>query len=250
MVARLSRAGTALADNGYGLLNRTGPGRAMATRLLRILVALAFVAGCSRGAEEQQRVHAALRQALTGQARPAYVTADAEGGKLWKLTKQFYERRQFTPAWIDGTDPRPQMGELIATLHEAHREGLDPQLYNVTLLDQRRQEAQKGFLNKKGFDPAEAGSLDVWLTYLYLKYASDLADGLSDLAHADPKWQIRPEKFDPAGRLEEALQNNRVQDSLLDLAPENPHYKALRTSLEQYKAMKANGGWPAVPPGL
>ena len=43
-----------------------------------------------------------------------------------------------------------------------------------------------------------------------MKYASDLADGLSDLAHADPDWQIKPEKFDPAAHLEQALQNNRV----------------------------------------
>ena len=99
----------------------------------------------------------------------------------------------------------------------------------MALLEQKRQDAhRKGFLSKKGFEPAEAGEHDVWLTYLYLKYASDLADGLSDLARADTKWQIRPEKFDPAGQLEEALENNRVEASLRELTPENPQYQALR----------------------
>src|SRR5688572_5409711 len=145
-------------------------GGATVIRLVSAIVAATLLAGCNGGAEEQKLVNAALQESLNRQTRAPYVTADAEGKKLWKLTRQFYERRQFAPAWIDGTDPRPQMGELITALNEAHREGLDPQLYSVSLLDQRRQEARKGFLTKQGFDPAEAGALDVWLTYLYLKY--------------------------------------------------------------------------------
>ena len=41
-----------------------------------------------------------------------------------------------------------------------------------------------------------------------MKYASDLADGLSDLAQADTTWKIKPEKFDPAAHLEKALQDD------------------------------------------
>ena len=117
------------------------------------------------------------------------------------------------------------MADLITALWAGDQEGLDPQLYNVALLDQRRQEASKGFLTKKGFEPREAGDLDVWLTYLYMKYASDLADGLSDLAHADPTWQIKREKFDPRAWLEKALAANAVAASLQELTPRNPQYR-------------------------
>jgi hypothetical protein len=55
--------------------------------------------GCGRGAARQAEVKTSLQRALT-QPRPRYVTADAEGKKLWKLTQQFYERRQHAPAWI------------------------------------------------------------------------------------------------------------------------------------------------------
>ncbi len=175
---------------------------------LALSAAACIVAAACGGNREQEAVNAALRGALTTARRPPFVSPDAEGKKLWKLTQQFYERREYTPAWILGNDPRPQMAELITTLGAARDEGLDPQLYNVALLEQRHQEARKGFLTRKGFDPEEAGALDAWLTYLYMKYASDLADGLSDLAHADPTWQIKAEKFDPAGRLDEALENN------------------------------------------
>jgi murein L,D-transpeptidase YcbB/YkuD len=105
-------------------------------------------------------------------------------------------------------------------------------------------------LSKRGFEPAEAGEHDVWLTYLYLKYASDLADGLSDLARADAKWQIRPEKFDPAASLEDALARNRIEESLRELTPDNPQYLALRRVLAEYRTQAAGGGWPTVPANL
>jgi L,D-transpeptidase YcbB len=213
------------------------------------LAAAAAVVGCGESAARKSEVRTSLQRTLA-QPRPPYVTADAEGRNLWKLTRQFYERRQHAPAWIKGTAPLPQVAELIAALNAASEEGLDPQLYNVTLIEQKRQTASRGFLSKKGFEPSEAGQQDVWLTYLYLKYASDLADGLSDLARADAKWQIRPEKFDPDATLEEALEKNRIEKSLRELTPENPQYVALRRVLAKYRAQAANGGWPTVPAKL
>jgi L,D-transpeptidase YcbB len=213
------------------------------------LAAAVAAAGCGENAAQQTEVRTSLQRSLA-QARPPYVTADAEGRKLWKLTQQFYERRQHAPAWIKGTAPLPHVAGLIAALNAASDEGLDPQLYNVSLLEQKRQTASRGFLSKKGFEPGEAGEHDVWLTYLYLKYASDLADGLSDLARADAKWQIRPEKFDPSAKLEEALKNNRIEKSLRELTPENPQYLGLRRVLAEYRAQAANGGWPTVPANI
>ena len=196
--------------------------------------------------DKQQEMSAALRSVASG-ARPTYAGLDREGARLWKQTKAFYEKRQFAAAWVEDAKPRQQMDELIEALRAAEREGLDPALYNVGMLEERRKEASKGFLTDKGFDPKEAGALDVWLTYLYMKYASDLADGLSDLAHADPAWKIKPEKFDPLAHLEEALENNRIRDSLAELTPTVAEYKRLRDLLARYREQQAGGGWPKVP---
>lgn len=214
-----------------------------------LLCAGLLAAGCGASEKKGREMDSALRALLDEAKRPAFVTADAEGTKLWKQTREFYKKREFAPAWIEDAKPRPQMEALTAALRDAHQEGLDPELYNVTLLEQRRAEASKGFLTKKGFDPAEAGALDVWLTYLYMKYASDLADGLSDLAAADPNWKIKPEPFDPLAHLQAAITGNRIKESLADLAPEAADYRALREVLARYRDIEKRGGWPEIPKG-
>jgi murein L,D-transpeptidase YcbB/YkuD len=190
-------------------------------------------------------VETALRTELGSSKRPAYVTSDKEGARLWKLTRAFYARRAYAPAWIKNDRPRPQMDALVRALKAANREGLDPELYAASQLEARRQEASR-FLSRKGFKPDEAGRFDAWLTSLYMKYASDLADGLSDLAHVDPAWRIQPEKFDPLDHLEQALTHDRVAESLLELTPRAPQYLALRDALAEYRKRAAAGGWPTV----
>src|SRR5215211_3888727 len=78
---------------------------------------------------------------------PVFVTRDSEGQRLWALTKQFYQKRGDAPAWIEGRKPRPQMDELIQVLQRTDREGLDPALYNASILSARRVEAGRGFLS-------------------------------------------------------------------------------------------------------
>ena len=225
-------------------------------RALGVLIVLALIAAASCSAlqfgrsEKREAMIAALRQVLRSTSRPPYVTSDREGSRLWKLTREFYEKRSHAPAWIEDAKPRRQMTELVAALRNAEEHGLDPELYNVTLLEARLAEASKGFLSKKGFDPKEAGAMDAWLTYLYMKYSSDLADGISDLAHADPAWKIKPERYNPLEHLETALEQNRVAASVSELASDEPQYHALKKTLAEYREQAKRGGWPRLPESL
>lgn len=217
----------------------------LSPRLATILIALSTVTACG-GSDREQEMNTALRAVATG-SRPAYAAQDPEGTSLWKKTQAFYEKRGFAAAWVEGATPRPQMDELIEALRDSAREGLDPDLYNVSMLEERRKEASKGFLTDKGFDPKEAGALDVWLSYLYMRYASDIADGLSDLAHADPAWNIKPEKFDARAHLEKAITDGSIKASLAELTPRVPEYQRLRELFVRYKDQQQKGGWPKVP---
>ena len=220
----------------------------LSAAILASLLLTAFA--CARiqlgGADREREMNETVRAVAAGSA-PAYVKHDPEGSRLWKLTRAFYEQRQFKAAWVENAKARPQMDALIRALHGAEREGLDPELYAVGMLEQRHKEASRGFLTEKGFDPKEAGALDVWLSYLYMKYASDLADGLSDLSRIDQTWKIKPEKFDAKAHLQKALAGNRVEESLTELTPLVAEYDRLRTLLAAYRDQKAKGGWPRVP---
>src|SRR4029079_8134987 len=141
-----------------------------------------------------------------------------------------------------------QMQALIRAIHAADREGLDPELYSASLLDRRTDDASKGFLTRKGFNSREAVAMDVWLTWLYMKFASDLADGVSDLAHADPKWKIQAKTLDPLAHLARALRDDRFAESLFELTPTSSDYRALQRALEEHRAIVDRGGWPTVPP--
>ncbi len=223
-----------------------------------LVSAFAFVA-CDRHGKHQPdqpgaagtsgRGEMTVGEALSG-ARPIFVAADDEGARLWKLTRQFYQKRGEAPAWIENRKARPQMDELIGALQGADREGLDPALYNVATLTARRQEAGRGFLTTKGFAPAEASKLDVWLTYLYLSYASDLSSGVSDLSHADPNWKIRDDKPDLLGLLEKSIDENRVAASLKELVPQHRQYVGLRDALAKYRELAQRGGWQPLPAQL
>src|SRR4051794_29341959 len=218
-----------------------------------ILIAAIFLNCCiltscarfrSSGSDRDAEAAAAVRQNVQTAARPQYVTRDRDGARLWKVVGNFYQHRDFAPAWIDDGAPKPQMDALIRAIHAADREGLDPELYSASLLDQRKQESSRGFLTKKGFDREQATAMDVWLTWLYLKFAADLVDGVSDLAHADPAWQIAAKAVDPMAQLERALRDNRIAESLFELTPSNPEYRALQHALEDYRGMATRGGWP------
>jgi L,D-transpeptidase YcbB len=216
------------------------------TVLTGLVIATLGVA-CGPSDSERHALQAALQQALQQTNAPAFVTRDAEGRRLWARTRELYQRREHEPVWFRGTVPASQLGQLIEALQAAHEDGIEPDLYAVSALETWREHGTEGLIIRRGLDPAEVGQLDPWLSYLYMKFASDLASGMSDLAHADDRWRIRPEPFDPLAHLEEAVAGNRVRAALLDLRPATPQYEALRTALAEHRAIAASGGWPELP---
>jgi len=219
----------------------------------------ALAAGCGRDARHDRSAGVAdsarpatgvTVEPILAAPPPVFVTKDREGLRLWDLTKQLYRKRGDATVWIEDRKPRPQMDQLIAALRQADRDGLDPALYNVDTLTARRQEAARGFLTMRGFNESEAGELDIWLTFLYLRYASDLTNGLSNLSHADPEWKIQGKRVDVLSVLEQALDGNRVGESLSSLAPAHAQYTALRDALQQYRRIARQGGWAQLPATL
>jgi L,D-transpeptidase YcbB len=190
-----------------------------------------------------------VRAEFDARQPPQYVTADKEGSRLWKITREFYRKRAHAPAWLSDGRPGSQLDQLIAAIRAAERDGLDPDFYGASHLEQRLQDATRGLLKRTRVDAEHAAIIDVRLTYLYMRFASDLADGLSNPSRVDPSWRIQQDTLDPLAHLEGALAANRVGQSLADLTPTHVQYRALRDLLADYRKRAATGGWPAIARG-
>ena len=105
----------------------------------------------------------------------------------------------------------------------------------------------EGFLSTKRFEPNEAAAIDATLTYLYMKYTSDLPTACPISRAPTRPGRSSPGILDPLDRLERALQDNRVAESLAELTPEAPAYRASVRRSRSIGTMPARGGWPTVP---
>ena len=74
-----------------------------------------------------------------------------------------------------------------------------------------------------------------------MQFASDLADGVSDLARSNPAWHMRPRTFDPAAHLTTAIADGKIVESLDALRPTNQEYRALAELLADYRNRASNG---------
>jgi murein L,D-transpeptidase YcbB/YkuD len=172
----------------------------------------------------------AVRAAVESKTRPAYVRADDRGTHVWKEVRRVYKENGYAPVWNDGRKPRSQMDGLLRALQAANQEGLDPAAYGVDELTRSRQ----------AFDAAHSADSDLRFTYAYLAYASDMAHGTVDPEDIDSHWHAAPRDVDLHEALMNALDQNRIEESLQRLAPSAPQYLGLKHQLAHYLGMPPN----------
>jgi murein L,D-transpeptidase YcbB/YkuD len=202
-----------------------------------VLIAALVVAGCGDDSAERDRI----RAELDGKRAPEFVRSDADGVKVWAKTKTFYRDTEYAPAWLEGRRASSRLVALVASIKDAERDGLDPALYDAAFLDDHLAASKKGWFTRTRLETGPAAAVEVRATYAYMLLASDLADGISDLAHADPSWHVQRETFDPAAHIAQALSSGRIAESLDTLKPINPEYRVLRDRLAALRAQTAPG---------
>jgi murein L,D-transpeptidase YcbB/YkuD len=197
---------------------------------MRVLVALYVglaVIGCGRRVDNSQHV-AAMRSLVS--STPRWVDQSALGRRLWAFERAFYEQRQFLPAWIDGDRTTPQMKELVSQLKYSEAHGLDPASYGVQEFEQARERSQTKFEGTR-FDPKIVPELDAKMTYAYLRYAADLLGWGARAKEVYANWLVEPKKEDLAARLNAAVTDNHVRETLEELAPTHSQYQGLQAAL-------------------
>ena len=164
--------------------------------------------------------------------------------------RNFYENRQFRPAWLNAEGPRPQARQLVDAIDTMAAEGLDPRIYPKDSLNAALREIEA----RPGLDDVEAQRrftrADLSLTYTYFALASHLAHGRLQPATLDIDWH---DTLTPAdlSRSFSSLQNavregGSVDQALRSAVPASPDYTRLREAMTRYEDIAAHGGWPVV----
>jgi L,D-transpeptidase YcbB len=185
-----------------------------------------------------------LRNRLEEAGLPAHLNVGS--GLLYAVTAlpDFYQRRNYYPAWSRHGQALPAARELVAAIREAHEHGLQPEHYHLqqieSLLQQLPDSKAKARLLVE---------LELLLTDAYLLLASHYQSGRINPDTIDPEWRARRRNGDPMPILERALISGTIAESLQGLLPRPSEYAGLRAALQHYRELAGAGGWPQIPGG-
>jgi murein L,D-transpeptidase YcbB/YkuD len=185
-----------------------------------------------------------------GGPEPSAKIAPPEGlPSLSPLLFQFYEGREFRPAWSDDFGPSPEAEDFLEVIRSAYREGLNPEDYQLNKIEEGLSDLYASQIGLEPYDVAELAGLDLILTQAFFLYASHMVDGRVDHQNIYPDWVVNEKSVDLVAILNEALEAKEMQKTLADLEPPYPRYAGLKETLVQYQAIAESGGWPQVPSG-
>ena len=214
-----------------------------------LILALALSGAC-RNREIPPEVSQIIKSTVEAQNVPASIRDEKERARAWDEMKRFYNKRQYSPAWITNSGLRPQAEELLQAIDGTVAEGLDPRRYQKERLASLLKEIEE----IRSYDDAEAqrrlAYADMHLTYTYLTLASHVATGRQQPGTLRIDWYTKPRNVDLDARLEKALADEGgLIESLRTVRPPEEGYKPLVDALNRYREIARNGGWPAVPEG-
>lgn len=195
---------------------------------IRLVLALALLAVTSVASTQPAET---FSQAMGREVRAVSAARPkAEGQDL----REVYEHTGGTPLWVDAAGratPRVQAG--LALLTAATADGLNPADYDLPLLATLAAEGDA----RRAAEPARAARLDVALTAGVLRYFRHLHLGRVDPGRLDLQIDLPVEPHRFSDVLWSALEGNRLQAAVTDMAPALAQYSALRTALAHYRAI-------------
>lgn len=155
----------------------------------------------------------------------------------------FYSKRNYKLAWIKGGTLRSSAEKFIEALKNAPAEGFPDDYYQSLPIS----DAYAEMMNNPGFMkffPYKIVQFDILLTQNFMKYSSDLSNGLIKSQDLGIVWQTHPSKQNFVEALTEAIESNEIAQALQKFKPVTPQYRKLVAARKKLEEQKLNGGWP------
>jgi len=209
--------------------------------------------GTEAGGAETRSFDDLVAERIRTRIESADVLTDLRaGGKPFYTSEAlvgFYVRRLYRPAWINERGPTRLADDLVNALRLADLEGLRPEDYQLTAIEDLAAAVRADLRSRKGIVPDRWADLDFLHTNAFLVYASHLLSGRVNPASLEQEWMANRRSADFAAVLEAALASGDVAGTLAKLAPPGRGFRRLREALVHQRAVAARGGWPAIPDG-
>jgi murein L,D-transpeptidase YcbB/YkuD len=153
--------------------------------------------------------------------------------------REFYTASGYAPAWVQGAALSAQGQALIQAFQHAAQKGLDPEDYDASLWDGRREALQHGG------DPAV---IDVAMTVNAMRYVSDLHVGRINPRHVNFELSVEEKKYDLADFLRNQVLSARdVGAALAEVEPPFPAYRRTEAALARYTELAQQGDVEKLP---
>ena len=189
--------------------------------------------------EIQKFIKAAVNQTKVSNGHKIGDTELVETGIIF----QFYEQRQFRPAWIKSS----QIDDLIRAIENVGADGLLPDDYHRGPI--------RSFSNQiESQSPPDLQLLaerDVLLTDALILLGYHLQVGKVDPVELDPNWNFSQRKWpgNPVALVQKAIESGAVDRYFDDLRPRDEYYTYLKATLAKYRSIHHDGGWQSIPKG-
>ena len=160
-----------------------------------------------------------------------------------ELLSEFYERRDYAPAWTN----KDQIAELVTAITATTADGLDPSDYHLDSVLFAQSTLNAGQLDTA----AEIADADLVLTDSLIRLGYHQRFGKVNPYSLDPNWNFRRELNDihPAVAMQDAIDSDSLIEYLRTVFPRGWVYTQLRDGLSRYREIAANGSWPVIPDG-
>lgn len=163
-----------------------------------------------------------------------------------QLLPRFYNNRFFAPAWISGNTLNIHAIDLINTIRQVDKHGLQPEDYHLEQIERYTLEMGQG----KASAQEEMMKAEILMTDAFLLLAAHLYFGKVDPEKNDANWKLQrkePELFLDK-RLENAVTTTSVEHELNQLLPKEKNYQIMRDRLAWYRNLEKHD-WNPIASG-
>lgn len=159
--------------------------------------------------------------------------------KYSEKTDTFYQNRNYSLAWFSEGELTDNAFQLVSEIRNSDNPGLEAENYNLFSENNElmNKDPEPGFLSTS---PDDVAHFDILLTDAYMSYATDLSKGKITTDSLFILWEEYPDEINLPRYLANAIDNNKIAESLHRLRPHNESYYRL---IDAYDTLR-NSEWP------